>query len=406
MEDDVSEADLLSIKAIDQGKYRVPNKNPHFRRWELNLSTNSRPFKDLINCIAADSADCKVIALATENGLVYVFNFEKNKIEACIKAEHWIGSLVINSHSILISNYAFFVCQYALRSQHLVNRIPPTTLKREGFGPKGVIFTELRGGDLLFYNSGNLDFRLYHTCNKKVLKTFSPFVSENRLITGEQNSIPKRVMNYVFNKLHSIVMILLNDDPTLYLWDIKAFKQLVPIKLFEPNELPRGMNLLNSQMTTHACYVFVLLQFQTLKARKRRISSVLYVIKVTETGFSKNAQVVLYDKLGRQRSAVNGHELFMSQVIFAFEDIPNAELRLNRHSDGYILIIGTNTGFTVVSQIDLLAKRVIPWAHYQKLEGRLHSPGREEVSAMMLFKKAGSIAAMADGRIVIMQVAA
>lgn len=66
---------------------------------------------------------------------------------------------------------------------------------------------------------------------------------------------------------------------------------------------------------------------------------------------------------------MNGHELTMSQVVFAFEDIPNAELRLNRDSDGYVLIMGTNKGYTAVSQVDLLGKRIIPWAHYKKLEG-------------------------------------
>lgn len=95
----------------------------------------------------------------------------------------------------------------------------------------------------------------------------------------------------------------------------------------------------------------------------------------------------------------------MSQVLFAFEDVPNAELRLHRAGEGYLLIIGTNTGYTVVSQVDLAAKRVLPWAHYKKLEGTLGSRGQEEVSAMRRFKKAGSIAAMADGRVVIMHVA-
>lgn len=298
MEDASSGIDLESIKAVDQGKYTIPDKNPSFRRWELNLSTKENPFQDLVNCIATESEDCKVFSLATENGLVYVFNFKKNKMEACIKAEHWIGSMVLNNHSVLISNYAFFVCQYDLKSKNLVNRISPKTLKREGFGPKGVIFTELRGGDLLLYNCGLLNFRLYQTRLKKVLKTISPFAGLLPKVK-EEEEIPKIVMNYILNKVTSVVFILLNDDPNLYLWDLESFSHLAPIKLFEPKELPPGMSVLNSQMTTHSCYVLLLLQFQNPKAGKKRISSILYVIKIRQKGSQKIAEVILADKVGR-----------------------------------------------------------------------------------------------------------
>lgn len=209
-------------------------------------------------------------------------------------------------------------------------------------------------------------------------------------------------MNYILNKRHSILLILLKDDPRLYVWDLQRFVHLPSIKLYEPTQLPQGMTLLNSQLTTHGDHCVVLLQFQNAKPGKRRIASVLYAVQLQTRYQAKSARVVLYDKLGSVLSPVNGHDLFMSQVMLAFEDVPDGDLNLGRRSNGYLLIVGTTTGYTLVAQVDLLAHKVHAWAYYKKLEGSIISPGDEEISAMMMFHKSGTIAAMASGRIVFM----
>lgn len=288
------DSEIESIRLVDKGKYQVPDTKPVFRRWELNLSTKSRPFQDMVNCIAAESEACRLLALATEKGLIYVFNFQKNKMETCIQADHWIGSVVINSHSILISNYAFYVCQYGLRSNRLSNRIKPTTKDREGFGPKGIIFTEINNRGLILFNSGYLKFRIYNTKTRKILKTFSPF--EGHPIANHEPA--KMVLNYNLNVMTSTLAIILKDDPHLYLWDMEGLKLLSSMKLYEPGSLPRGMNLMSTGLISCRNHFLVLLQFQNPKI-SGKLSSVLIVISLEEKTALNPAKVVLFEKLSR-----------------------------------------------------------------------------------------------------------
>lgn len=377
MDDTSGEPDTEHIRLVDKGEFRVPNTNPVFRRWELNLATPERPFRDMVNCIAADSAACKLLALATENGLVYVFNFEKNQIDACIRADHWIGSLVINREGFLISNFAFAVCQYGLRSKRIHNRLAPKTKDREGFGPKGVIFSEVNQRGLVLFNCGYSDFRLYNTKTRKVLRAFSPFES---LKKGRRPQLVhngrRMVMNYNLCQELSVLMMLAKEDPHLYLWNLDKLQDLPPIKLYNPEDLPRGMSLLNSILISSLNFGFVLLQFNSPAARKNRISTVLIVIKF-ETGPSKgeiSAKPILFEKLSRCRLPEHGQELFMSQVVMPFQDVPNPEMRMYRQSDGFIFILGTTTGNSLILLIDLLANKVHYWAYYNLSEGRILSP--------------------------------
>lgn len=90
----------------------------------------------------------------------------------------------------------------------------------------------------------------------------------------------------------------------------------------------------------------------------------------------------------------------MSQIVMAFEDVPNPELRMFRHSDGILHILGTTKGNSLILQIDLLEKKVKYWAFYSLSEGSLSSQEKEEVSAMKLFRGYGNILALADGRVI------
>lgn len=89
----------------------------------------------------------------------------------------------------------------------------------------------------------------------------------------------------------------------------------------------------------------------------------------------------------------------MSQVVMAFEEVPNAELRMYREGGGILHILGTSKGNSLIVLIDLLANKVVYWAYYSLSEGSGRSPEKEEISAMMLFRGIGNILALADGRV-------
>ena len=91
----------------------------------------------------------------------------------------------------------------------------------------------------------------------------------------------------------------------------------------------------------------------------------------------------------------------MSQIVMAFEDVPNPELRMFRKSDGILQILGSTKGNSLILQIDLLEKKIKYWAFYSLSEGSRRSREKEEVSAMMLFRGYGNILALADGRVTI-----
>ena len=300
MTDELDTNQLKSIRMVDRGAYRIPNTTPLLRRRELNLSLPSKPFDDLVNCIASDSLDCHLLAFATEKGFIYVFNFEKNQMVTCIKADRWIGSLLINKQKVLISNYAFVVCEYHIRSKALLNRVQPSTSEREGFGPKGVIFTELKTRGTVLFNSGYLNFKIYSIKTKKVLRVLNPFSNPSKIDKSEPTKrAGKMILNYNVNREKSILLIILKDDPYLYLQDLKQFKCLPSIKLYNAEELPKGMFLLNSLMVSHGCYCFIALQFLNPKASKPRIVSVLLIVKIEGHGPSISAKVLLYGKISR-----------------------------------------------------------------------------------------------------------
>lgn len=375
MNDNSDLADLYDIKLEDKGMYQIPSKTPLLRRLELNLSTPSRPFNDMVNCIAADSSDCRILAMGTEKGLVYVFNFDRNRMMAFIKAEHWIGALLVNSRKVLVSTFAFCISEYSLRSGFLTNRISPTTKEREGFGPKGVIFSEIKERELIIFNSGYLAFKIYSIPKKKVLRVFNLSSSTHQRMEDQQG-MGKMVKNFGFNTSQAVLTIILKDDPHLYLWDLVRHKTAGTIKMYNSEQLPRGMVLVNSGLINSRHHCFVLLQFMNQLHTSKKIKSVLIVIEISGNHSHKKGKVVLYDKLGMLRSPEYGIDLFLSQVVSHCQNFTSEVVNGGGNLDGYLMVIGTRNGYSLIVMVDLILREVRHYAYYRKIEGRGRSKRR------------------------------
>lgn len=387
---------LENLKFIDKGTYRILGKGPLLLRWELNLGTSEYPFKDLVNCIATDSSDNRILALATEQGRVYVFDIRQNRFIKLVHSDHWIGSILVGKCQLLISNFGFRISAYALRSGRLTNRVQMSTKNREGFGSKGIIFTELKAGELLLFNSGYLIFKVYSLKLRKVLRTFSPFSLEHqqqrKCMIGNLGPV---VFNFNFNKRHGILLSILKDDPHLYLWDFKKSKDVGKIKLFNPEDIPSSMGLFNCAMVSDESNCFIILQFLNLKVSNPKIVSLIVIVRIEESQTGKIPKVLLYDRLQHSQ------DIFMCQIVSHFRNFCWQELA--KCEDGYVLVIGTNKGFTHIYFIDLVLKKLSHWASYKKIEGNLPSTDVQEISAIVSMKKNGSISATNDGRVIIIR---
>jgi hypothetical protein len=366
MENQPSQNSESYMRFEDKGSFRILNKDPPVRRWEMNLGSAEKPFDDMVNCLAVDSPANRVLALATEKGKVYIFDLKYNRLHLVIPADHWIGSLVVGKCQLLVSNFNFMVSAYWLKSGMLTHQVSPSTKHREGFGPKGIIFTELKTGEVLILNTGYLTFKLYSLKLRKVLRTFTPFSLDTKSEKKEFNLLGPIVKNYDLNARNRILTILLKDDPHLYLWDLLTFRAAGQLKLYNQADMPGGMHLVNSVLLNDADYCFVLLQFAARKPHAK-IVSLLLVIRVNGQGPGRPPAVVLFDKLRKMRSPENGHDLFLSQIVSNFKQFDSVCIK--GYEEGYVMGIGTNKGYSLVLLIDIGGKKVINWAYYKKFEG-------------------------------------
>ena len=357
-----------NIKLEDKGRVLIPGTSTYLKRLAIDMTAVFKSTDDILNAIACDEPRCRYMIIATEKGFIYFFNFDMNQFEGVIKTENWISSAIISRGYAFISTFGKNVHVFRIRSRTQVQTIKAAIPKREAFGPKGIIFINKKKDRQFIMNSGYTNFKICDVLTRKTVKIFQIYTPE---LNPENICKPTSiVMNFGANSKHNTLAFILKDSPQIQFYSLLSMKVFKSLRLYNPEELPDKMFLINTIIASCMDHFCIILQFAFNSEENTKVVSILVLIEISKNiDGQMDASTVLHHKLGiLQVYIVNGGELFISHVF-----MPVLKAGITGDCDkGYIIGIGTRRGFSMVSVIDLRTNKVTQWTYWRKCEGRMY----------------------------------
>lgn len=374
---------LATFKMVDVGMIQVPGIQAYLKKQILDITELMVANDDIINSIASNEIRSIYLIIATEKGLVYFFNFEKNEFEGVVQIENSTTSTFKTKKEVLVSTFAKNVSVLNIRSRILINSIRADFPENEAFGSKGIFFILLRKDRQLIMNSGYAVFKIYDALTRKILKTFN--VCSDYSWQDGYRGPPKVVINYGVNCRHNVLAFILKGKPEIHFYDLRVMRVFKSIKLYNPDDLPPKMFLLNSIIASANEHMCIILQFAFNSESNTKVISVLVLVQVTapEEG-SLDANTILHHKFQY------GNDLYISHLFF-----PLTKAGSHGSCDnGFVLAVGTRKGLSIASIIDLRVNKVFHLTIHQKCDS-------DEIASMARYGLKGSLSATPEGLIIL-----
>src|SRR3990167_4006259 len=247
----------------------------------LSFGSPDRQFDDMISTIHT-RARMKYLLVGMESGYVFVFWVPGNRAKGIIRADKWINNLFLTHNEIFVSGRHRRIEGYSIHGLKPVFRLQANP-HQEAYSSKGVMFNDLGWANRLIMNTGGVTFTILNSKTRKVLQIFS--IPESALkYPGEPNSAnPRVILSYAVQPKRAVLMFMLKNNPSLFIWDIYRKKILKRLEVYDPSYLrSKNLDVLVVLMGSSDTHLTVVIQFAKTTERSRRIKTVAYVVEIRE----------------------------------------------------------------------------------------------------------------------------
>lgn len=316
---------------------------------------------DFANTVAIDQQNKWRVAVGSEKGKMIVFNLKSKLIEAVFKGDIWVNSLEIRGTTIFAVGSQKSIEAFNYRSQNKIFKLPSYTKDYEGFGSKGILVKNIRKSNLLICNVGYSMLVIIDRHTRKILKRINFCSGKLGKDIVDPSSKRSAVLNHHLIQENNILILLFRGDSNLYFFDLKRMTLVKRVKLFNFEELPSDMFVMNTEIVSHGgSYVAVILQFSYNK-RKRNLNKTIFYffdVKTDSSGSEAKINFSFYDAIPL------GKDVFISCDIIQLK--PDHEVAPMR-SVGYLILLGTSQGDFVTQTICTVSKTcsMTPWLKWK-----------------------------------------
>lgn len=346
VDDKRSIAGLLSSSLDDSEEpmyeYLLTDINLSFEIFPL--FTKPEDSRDFANTIAIDHQYKWRVAVGSEKGKIIVFNLKSKKTEAVLKGDIWITSLEIKRSTIFAVGAEKTLEAFNYRSQNRMFKVPSFTKEYEGFGSKGIMIKNIRNSNLLICNMGYSRLLILDRQTRKILRKidFGP----EKLGKEGQETKKVAILNHQLVQEVNILVLLFRGDSNLYFFDLKRLTLLKRVKLFNFEELPSDMFLMNTEIVSHGGkYIAVILQFSYNKRKRNCNKTIFYYFDINS---NYKPELPPQINFSFYHAIPFGNEVFISCDMIQMK--PDHEVATMRHL-GYLLLIGTSQGEFIAHEI-------------------------------------------------------
>ena len=305
---------------------------------------------DFANTVTIDSQNKKRVAIGSEKGKMIIFDTIKKAVVAVLKGDIWINALELKGSTLFTVGSQKSLEAFNYRSGSKTFKMPSFTKDYEGFGSKGILVKNILNTNLIITNLGYSRVVIMDRHTKKILRKidFCP----NKLGNAQSASENKRlaILNHHFVQEKNILILLFRGDSNLYFFNLKNLTLIKRVKLFNYEELPSDMFLMNTEIVSHGgTFVAVILQFSYNKRKRGFNKTIFYYFDVEADKSASEAKI----------SISFYHAIPLSKEVFISCDI--IKMTLDHEVEpmrnvGYVLLLGTSQGEFLCQAIFTLSK--------------------------------------------------
>ena len=278
--DEATRAYWMSLRFSEGKIIKFEDEMQHVLR-TLSFGSPDHQFDDMISTIHT-RARMKYLLVGMESGYVFVFWVPGNRAKGIIRADKWINNLFLTHNEIFVSGRHRRIEAYSIHGLKPVFRLQANQ-NQEAYSSKGLMFSDLGWANRLIMNTGGVTFTILNAKTRKVLQIFS--IPEHALkYPGEPNSSsPRVILNYAVQPKRAVLMFMLKDNPSLYVWDMRKQLLLKRLELYDSNYMiSKRLHMLTILMGSSDVHLTVVIQFAKTTERTRRIKTVAYVVEIKE----------------------------------------------------------------------------------------------------------------------------